>query len=135
MKNCAQTSNLKLKNANKTLKNEHFFLMSQESFNPKIRYLAQKVCPVTRAQTDGWTHRLPTEGTISGFQDFFLQPIIKDRPNCTAYLLSQVAQTFVTSFMMLQDVHKMTLKSAKMNMSKNEASLYSELVKRVCNLM
>ena len=22
-----------------------------------------------------------TEGTLSGFQDFFLQPIIKDRPN------------------------------------------------------
>ena len=24
---------------------------------------------------------MTTEGTISGFQDFFLQPIIKDRPN------------------------------------------------------
>ena len=27
------------------------------------------------------THRVTTEGTLSGFQDFFLQPIIKDRPN------------------------------------------------------
>ena len=24
---------------------------------------------------------MTTEGTLSGFQDFFLQPIIKDRPN------------------------------------------------------
>ena len=33
-------------------------------------------------QTDGQTHtKVTTEGTLSGFQDFFLQPIIKDRPN------------------------------------------------------
>ena len=31
----------------------------------------------THTQTD----RVTTEGTLSGFQDFFLQPIIKDRPN------------------------------------------------------
>ena len=29
------------------------FLMSQESFNQKIRFLGQKVCPVARRQTDG----------------------------------------------------------------------------------
>ena len=71
--------------------------MSQGSFNPKIRFLDQKVCPVARSQThtqtdrqtdrhtDTQTHRqtdrVTTEGTLSGFQDFFLQPIIKDRPN------------------------------------------------------
>ena len=34
----------------------------------------------TDTQTDTQTHRVTTEGTLSGFQDFFLQPIIKDRP-------------------------------------------------------
>ena len=58
------------------------FLMSQGSLNPKIRFLGQKVCPVARGRTDGQTHtKVTTEGTLSGFQEFFLQPIIKDRPN------------------------------------------------------
>ena len=65
-------------------KKMRFFLMSQGSFNPKIRFLGQKMCPVARSRTDGQTHRqtdgVTTEGTLSGFQDFFLQPIIKDRP-------------------------------------------------------
>ena len=46
-----------------TGKNEHFgekkmrfFLMSQGSFNPKIRFLCQKVCPVARPQTQTHTH-------------------------------------------------------------------------------
>ena len=34
--------------------------------------------PHTDTQTDT---KVNTEGTLSGFQDFFLQPIIKDRPN------------------------------------------------------
>ena len=59
--------------------------MSQGSLNPKIRFLGQKVWPVARSrtdrQTDTQTDRVTTEGTLSGFQDFFLQPIIKDRPN------------------------------------------------------
>ena len=42
--------------------------MSQGSLNPD-------------RQTDTQTDRVTTEGTLSGFQDFFLQPIIKDRPN------------------------------------------------------
>ena len=71
-------------------KKMRFFLMSQGSFNPKIRFLGLKVCPVARPQThrhtDTQTHtqthtKVITEGTLSGFQDFFLQPIIKDRPN------------------------------------------------------
>ena len=72
-------------------KKMRFFLMSQGSLNPKIRFLGQKVWPVacaqthrhthTHRQTDRQTHRVTTEGTLSGFQDFFLQPIIKDRPN------------------------------------------------------
>ena len=49
-----------------------FFLMSQGSFNTKIRFLSQKMWPVARAQTDGQTDRVITVGTLSGFQDFFL---------------------------------------------------------------
>ena len=67
-------------------KKMRFFLMSLGSFNPKIRFLGQKVCPVARLQThrhtDRQTHtKVITVGTLSGFQEFFLQPIIKDRPN------------------------------------------------------
>ena len=63
-----------------------FFLMSQGSLNPKIRFLGQKMCSVARRQTDTQTDRqthtkVTTVGTLSGFQEFFLQPIIKDRPN------------------------------------------------------
>ena len=50
----------------------YFFLMSQGSLNPKIRFLGQNVWPVARSQTDTRTHRVTTEGTLSGFQDFFL---------------------------------------------------------------
>ena len=60
--------------------------MSQGSLNPKIKFLGQKVCSVGRERTDTQTDRqthtkVTTEGTLSGFQDFVLQPIIKDRPN------------------------------------------------------
>ena len=48
-----------------------FFLMSQGSFNQKIRFLGQKMWPVGRARTDGRTdtrtHRVTTVGTLSGF--------------------------------------------------------------------
>jgi len=76
-----------LKNANKKRKNEnfekqkmHFFLTSQGSLDPKIRFLGQKVCSVARIQTDTRTDtKVNTGDTLSGFQDFFLQPIIKDQ--------------------------------------------------------
>ena len=69
-----------------------FFLMCQGSFNPNIRFPGEKVCPVARGQTDGQTDRqthtkVTTEGTLSGFQEFFLQPFIKDRPNRLKALL------------------------------------------------
>ena len=58
--------------------------MSQGSLHPKIRFLCQNVCSVARVQTDTQTDRqtdtkVNTEDTLSGFQEFFLQPIIKDR--------------------------------------------------------
>ena len=62
-------------------KKMRFFLMSQGSLNPKIRFLGQKVCPVARGHTDRQTYtKVTTVGTLSGFQEFFLQPVIKDRP-------------------------------------------------------
>jgi len=38
-------------------KKMRFFLMSQGSFNPKIRFLSQKVCPLARGQADTQTDR------------------------------------------------------------------------------
>ena len=59
-----------------------FYLMCQGSFNPKIRFLGQKVCSVSRVQTDTQTDtKVNTEDTLSGFHEFFLQPFIKDRSN------------------------------------------------------
>ena len=55
--------------------------MSQGSLNPKIRFLGQKVCPVTRGHTTQTDTKVTTVGTLSWFQEFFLQPAIKDRPN------------------------------------------------------
>ena len=46
-----------------------FFLIFQGSFNPKIRFLGQKVCPVALRQMH--THRVTTVSTLSGYQDFF----------------------------------------------------------------
>ena len=63
-------------------KKMRFFLVSQGSFHPKIRFPDQKVCSVARLQTDRQTHtKVISVGTLSGFQEFSLQPIIKDRPN------------------------------------------------------
>ena len=54
--------------------------MSQGSLDPKIRFLGQKVCSVARSQTDRQTDtKVNTEDTLSGFQEFFILPIIKDR--------------------------------------------------------
>jgi len=63
-------------------KKMRFFLMSQGSLDPKIRFIGQKVCSVARVQTDRQTDtKVNTGDTLSGFQEFFLQPIIKDRSN------------------------------------------------------
>ena len=60
--------------------------MFQGSLDPKIRFIGQKVCSVARVQIDTQTDRQTdtkgnTEDTLSGFQEFFLQQIIKDRSN------------------------------------------------------
>ena len=62
-------------------KKKYFFLMPKGLFYREIGFLGQKVCPVAHLRTDGHTHtKVTTEGILSGFQEFFLQPIIKDRP-------------------------------------------------------
>ena len=56
--------------------------MSQGSLNPIIRFLDQKVCSVAWLQTDTQIDmKVNTEDTLSGFQEFFLHPIIKDQSN------------------------------------------------------
>ena len=48
----------------------HFFHMPKGSFNPKIRFLGEKVCSVARIQTDIQTDNMNTEDTLSWFLDF-----------------------------------------------------------------
>ena len=49
-------------------KKMRFFLVSQGSFHPKIRFLDQKVYSVARLQADRQTHtKVITEGTLSGY--------------------------------------------------------------------
>ena len=48
--------------------------------SPKIRFLCQKVCsPRTKQRERTWKQK------TNGFQEFFLQPIIKDRSNYLAF--------------------------------------------------
>ena len=77
----------KRKNAYKKRKNENFEKKNAfRSHVPRItqpqKVLGQKVCPIylVNGRTDGHTDRVTTVGNLSGFQEFFLQPIIKDRP-------------------------------------------------------
>ena len=62
-----------------------FFLMFQGPLNPKIRFLAQKLWSVVHVQrnthTDRHTRKWILRASFQGFRIFFLQPIIKDRPN------------------------------------------------------
>ena len=62
-------------------KKMRFFLMSQGSLDPKIRFLCENVCSVAHLQTHRQTRRQTDTKVNTGFQDFFLQPIIKDRSN------------------------------------------------------
>merc|ERR1711923_339838 len=47
----------------------------------------------TETHTDRQTHtKVNTEGTLSGFQDFFLQPITKDRLNTLICCISNMKE-------------------------------------------
>ena len=60
-------------------KKMRFFHISHGSFNPKIRS-SKTVISSSRTETQRHT-KVTTVGTLSGFQGFFPQPIIKDRSN------------------------------------------------------
>ena len=67
-------------------KKMRFFLMSQGSLNPKIRFLGQKMCSAARGrtdrQTDRHTRKCKQRTPFQVFRIFFqicLQPIIKER--------------------------------------------------------
>ena len=75
---------LKSKKANKCVFFSHVQMITQPK---QIRFLSEKMWPVACAQT----YRQTTVGTLSGFQEFVIQPIIKDRPNITL-------NTFVNKF-------------------------------------
>ena len=69
--------------------------MSQGSFDQKIRFLLQKMWPVGRARTDTRTDTQSDYlGTLSGFPEFFLQPIIKDRPNISTICMEKKSRAF-----------------------------------------
>ena len=57
-----------------------FFLKSQGSSSPKMRFLGQKVCSVAHRQTD---MKVKTEDTHQGFLNFSFKPIIKEQSNYT----------------------------------------------------
>ena len=72
-------------------KKMRFFLMSQGSLNPKIRFLCQKVCPRSCLHTVIRTYRQSDYcGHPFRVSGFFLQPITKDRPNIFAQYISQM---------------------------------------------
>ena len=51
-------------------KRNRFFLMFQGSFDPKIRFICQKVCSVARGETDRQTDTKENkEDTLSGFRN------------------------------------------------------------------
>ena len=79
-----------------------FFLMSQGSFIPIIMFRSQKVCSVVRKQTDRHTDRhtdtkVNTEDTLSGFHEFFLQPIINNRSNIITKVFNLLTHTLITT--------------------------------------
>ena len=55
-------------------------LVFQGPLKQKIRFLAQKMCPIARGQTHTQTDtKVKTEDTLSGLRIPFLQPTIKER--------------------------------------------------------
>ena len=64
-----------------------FLLMSQGSFNPKIRFLGQKVCSVSRIQTD--THESEYRGHPFRVSGIFLLPISRIGPISNNFIPSR----------------------------------------------
>ena len=112
-------------------KKMRFFLMSQGSFNPKIWFLGQKVCPVASSHTDTHTDRVTTEGSLSGFQDSYLQPIIKDWPNIIDTPIERPGIMYDkgNNIYSIKCSHKKTVKSKQRNCISN---MISNIIKLYC---
>ena len=76
-----------MKNVNKKHKNKHFEKQKNAFLSHVSRIIQLKNQRSSRLKgvltlTGGWTDtKVKAEDTLSGFQEFFLQPIIKDRSN------------------------------------------------------
>ena len=67
------------------------FLMFQGPLKQKIRFLAQKMCPLARGQTNKQTDtKVTTEDILSGLRNSFFQPTIKERSNTRYYTLVNI---------------------------------------------
>ena len=57
---------------------------NENSNKKRTHFLGEKMCSVARGHTN--THTKVNTETLSRFQEFFLQPIIKDRSNIYKYM-------------------------------------------------
>ena len=66
-----------------------FFSCPKDHLTQKLgSWAKQCVLQPANGRTDRRTHtKVTTEGALSGFHEFFLQPIIKDRPNNSRYII------------------------------------------------
>ena len=88
-----------------------FFLMSQGSFSPKIRFLGQKVCSVARTQTD--RHESEYRGhpfRVSGFFKFFFNLSSRSGPTtrmkCSnGFIAQSLSQRYIYNVMYLRSLN------------------------------
>ena len=66
-----------------------------------------------RPCTHGRTHRVTTEGTLSGFQIFFLQPIIKDQPQKNELISISIVLLFIHPFFLGCLIHCLCVRFSK----------------------
>ena len=69
-------------------KKMRFFLMSQGSLNPKIRFLGQKMCSVARLQTDRHTRKWLLRAPFQGFRSFSFNLSSRIGPTSQEYIFS-----------------------------------------------
>ena len=63
--------------------------MSQEPINPNVRFLGRKVCSFV------CRHESENRGPFSGFQEFLLQPMIKEFQQCKYYLWTLLVVVYI----------------------------------------
>ena len=85
-------------------KKMRFFLMSQGSLDPKIRFLGQKVCSVARVQTHRQTHRHESEYRGHPFRVSGIFPSTYHQGSVQLYLIN-------TDLLMNQRIHTCACRS------------------------